>query len=317
MTEQKQRQLGTATSNSDRTIETRLQQSAKAWDPGGDHYYRARPQRRHAESATSTTSREVRVATVVLEIRYQWPAHQVDHSAVRRHFNAPRLTVAGEENGPETLRFQPDATQRATLTWVLGDRTMWTIEPPGETLPEPAEAWDDWQKQADMALWMFRGDLASRGKRHSVVYALLTGEVVFYAADGNTIMRYPHEPIPDETPEPDGYVASELGKAWADNWEFGFEPLSGDERDYVGLIWQADEHRWLDAGTYKPVDKDEYPELISFAEQDLQRIRRAEEIADEWYEAYLLVLINLFPGGVSIEHRRRAVRHDDLSAGLA
>ncbi len=70
--------------------------------------------------------------------------------------------------------------------------------------------------------------------------------------------------------------------------EFGFEPLSGDERDYVGLIWQADEHRWLDAGTYKPVDKDEYPELISFAEQDLQRIRRAEEIADEWYEAYLL-----------------------------
>lgn len=257
------------------------------------------------------------MATVVLEIRYQWPSHQVDHSAVRRHFNAPRLTVAGEENGPETLRFQPDATQRATLTWVLGNRTTWTIEPPGETLPGPEEAWDHWQKQADMALWMFRGDLASRGKHQSVVDALLTGEVLFCAAYGNTIMRYPHEPIPDETPQPDGYAACSTGKAWADNWQFDFEPLSGEEDDWVGLIWQADERRWLDAATYEPVDEDEHPELISFAEQDLQRIRRAEQIADAWYEAYLLVLINLFTDGVSIEHRRRAVRRDDLSAGLS
>ncbi len=129
------------------------------------------------------------MATVVLEIRYQWPAHQVDHSAVRRHFNAPRLTVAARRTGQRRCGSNPMRLNGHSLTWVLGDRTMWTIEPPGETLPEPAEAWDDWQKQADMALWMFRGDLASRGKRHSVVYALLTGEVVFYAADGNTIMR--------------------------------------------------------------------------------------------------------------------------------
>ncbi|KTR53772.1 hypothetical protein [Curtobacterium oceanosedimentum] len=255
------------------------------------------------------------MAMVVLEVRYQWPSHQVDHSAVRRHFNAPRLTAAGEENGPVTLRFQPDATRPATLAWVLGDRTTWTIEPPGETLPGPEEAWNDWQKQADMALWMFRSDLASGAKCHSVVDALLIGEVQFYAADGNTVMRYPHEPMPKETPQPDGYVASEMGKAWAHNWEFAFELLDGDDDDCVGLIWQADERRWLKAGTYEPVDKDEYPELIRFAEQDLLRIRRAEQIADEWYAAYLLVLINLFPDGVSIEHRRRAVRHDDLSAG--
>ncbi|KTR10371.1 hypothetical protein NS184_01570 [Curtobacterium luteum] len=168
-----------------------------------------------------------------------------------------------------------------------------------------------------MALWMFRSDLASGAKRHSVIDALLIGEVLFYAADGNTVMRYPHEPVPEETPQPDGYAACSTGKAWADNWQFDFEPLSGEEDDWVGLIWQADERRWLDAATYEPVDEDEHPELISFAEQDLQRIRRAEQIADAWYEAYLLVLINLFTDGVSIEHRRRAVRRDDLSAGLS
>jgi len=42
----------------------------------------------------------------------------------------------------------------------------------------------------------------------------------------------------------------------------------------------------------------------------------AGEPADGWHRAYLLVLINLFHEGVSIEHRRQAFRRDELTVGL-
>jgi hypothetical protein len=57
----------------------------------------------------------------------------------------------------------------------------------------------------------------------------------------------------------------------------------------------------------------DHPDLIRFAEQDLQRARAAERIADAWYDVYLLVLINLIPDDVTVEHKRRSPARDDLS----
>lgn len=258
----------------------------------------------------TTNDERLSAPKVTLDVRFQLSRHQMDHSAVREYFAEPRLSVAAELNESVTVRFQPNCARPTTLRWTLGNRKVWHVEPAGATLPGEQAAWDDWQTQADMALWNHQQELPGLSKRGSVVAALLTGEVLGFANWGNTIMRFTHDPLPKETPEPDGYVTAIVSDYWGGTTLFDFEPLDGDE-ELVSFHWKEAEQQWLTEPTYEPFPAGEHPDLIRYAEQELQRIRAAERLADVWNDAYLLLLISLHQDGVTIEHKRQAPGRED------